>query len=227
MKHFVLLLSILFTLSYGAIAQCNEFYQFREGQKMTYISYDKKDKMTSKDVQEVTSFRETGDGFEITLTSTMYDKKNEETLSTEIEGECNNGVYQFDLRAFLNNGVLQSFEGMDLSIEGEPLKIPNNLTVGQELPSGDCTVKASSGGTPIMTITISMEDRKVTGKETVTTEAGTFDCYIIEQTVETKSIVSQTYHNKEFVTKKYGPVRVETYNNNGKMISRRDLTAVD
>lgn len=208
-------------------AQCNQFYHFKDGQIFTYTSFDKKDKLVQKEVQKVIAYAPTANGFNLTMETTTYDKKDKEILHSTLDGACADGIYTFDVSNFLNDELMQAFNGMELEVEGEPLKVPNTLTVGQDLPSGDCTVKASSGGTPIMTLTMQLDNRRVTGKESVTTEAGTFDCFVIEQDIEAKMLFKQQYTTREYLAKDVGPVRIESYNKKGDLVSRRDLTSLE
>lgn len=183
--------------------------------------------MVQKDVQEVIMYKETPDGFDMEISSTTYDRKDKEIMTSNLRGSCENGVYTFDVRNFVNDQMMQAFEGMEVTVEGEPLEIPNNLRVGQDLPSGNCMISAASGDVNLMKLTLTVEDRKVTGQESITTDAGTFDCYVIEQTLISKLIMKQTYTSVQYIAGKYGPVRIETYNKRGKLVSTRDLTAVE
>jgi hypothetical protein len=215
-------------LSFGsALSQCNQFYQFKNGQTLIYTSYNKKGKMVQKEVQEVTEYEATADGFDMQIKTTSFDKKDEKTVSGTLDITCSNGVYSFDVRNFVNDEMMQAFYGMEVTVEGTPLEVPNSLSVGQTLPSGDCTITAGSEGSTFLTLTVTVEDRKVTGRESVTTEAGTFDCFVIEQNVTSKMIFKQTFNTKEYLAKDVGPVRVETYNKSGNLVSTRDLTAIE
>lgn len=223
----MLAFTVLSTVTMQVVAQCNQFYQFENGQTFTYTSYDKKDKLVQKEVQKVLSYEPTARGFALSMETTSFDKKGKEILHSTLEGECADGIYTFDVSNFMNDDLMQALNGMELEIEGEPLRVPNTLSVGQELPSGDCTVKASSGGTSLMTLTMTIDNRKVIGKEEVTTEAGTFDCFVITQDVDAKLLFRQQYTTKEYLAKGVGPVRIESYNKRGDLVSRRDLTSVD
>lgn len=228
MKTLLLVLTLILSLSPALLpAQCNQFFEFTNGQKLEYTSYDKKGKMASKEHQEVTMFRETAEGFEMQIETVHFDKKGEETLSSSFDASCADGVYTLDVRNFVNDEMMQAFQGMEVTVEGTALEVPNALKVGQELPSGDCKITAASDNVNLLTLTINIDDRKVTGREKITTPAGTFDCYVIEQVVTSKMILKSTYNSREYVAEKYGPVRVETYNKGGKLVSTRDLTAIN
>jgi hypothetical protein len=61
--------------------------------------------------------------------------------------------------------------------------------------------------------------------ENMTTPAGTFKCYKIASTIETKSMISITTHTVEWMAKDVGVVRSENYNKKGKLTSYMVLTS--
>lgn len=72
-----------------------------------------------------------------------------------------------------------------MTVKGECRGIPADMEVGMELPDYWIEVK-------VMFFSPKMEyrDRRVTGRETVTTPAGTFDCFVVEETMTSKAMMS-------------------------------------
>ena len=70
------------------------------------------------------------------------------------------------------------------TVTGECRGIPAELSVGMELPDYEIEIK-------VMFITSKMgcTDRKVIGRESVTTPAGTFDCFVVEETMTAKAMM--------------------------------------
>lgn len=77
-----------------------------------------------------------------------------------------------------------------------------------------------------MNMTMEMVDRKVEGKESLTTSAGTFDCYVISYTTEMKMGLNTMFKNKEWIAEGVGMVKSENYNKNGKLMGYSELTKI-
>jgi hypothetical protein len=60
----------------------------------------------------------------------------------------------------------------------------------------------------------------------MTTPAGTFSCYKMSSTIETKTMFTMVAKSTDWVAKKVGTVRSETYDKTGKLISYMVLTSM-
>jgi hypothetical protein len=123
--------------------------------------------------------------------------------------------------------MTSQFSEMEVSMEGDPLMIPSNLKVGQSLPDATTKIKTGMNGMSLMTVTLSVTDRKVEGMETITTPAGTFECYKITQTTSMKTIMSKSFTTEEFYAAGVGLVRTNTYKKNGKLESYQELLSLE
>lgn len=211
----LLLLTLCFATTF-TFAQCNEFYQLNEGSEWELESYNAKGKLTGKNKQKVTSFEGTSDSFVATVQSTIYDKKDKEVMSGELDFKCDGGTMIVDMRNFINEEQMKMFENYDMQVEAENLEIPNGLSVGQSLKDGSVTITVSNGPMP-MNMSVSITDRKVLAKESITTPAGTFECYKISSnsTVNTKMGIGMTlnYSTIEWLAPKVAIVKSESYRN--------------
>ncbi len=72
-------------------------------------------------------------------------------------------------------------------------------------------------------MTVNITDRKVGKEEVLHTPAGEFNCFIITQTISTKSIVSMEVNSKEWYSEGTGMIKSETYRK-GKMMGYSILT---
>lgn len=109
----------------------------------------------------------------------------------------------------------------EVSISGECRGVPAELSPGMELPDYDVTVK-------IMFVSTKMNcrDRKVVGRETVTTPAGTFDCYVLEEKSTVKTMFANAKTNtKTWYARGIGMVRQESWDRK-KLVEVTELTAV-
>ncbi|MEQ9168598.1 MAG: hypothetical protein RLO12_20235, partial [Fulvivirga sp.] len=97
------------------------------------------------------------------------------------------------------------------------------LSVGMSL--NDASLKMS-GSIPFK-MEVNIVNRKVEGKESITTPAGTFECYKITYTINTKSIMSMETTGADWIAKEIGMVKSENYNKNGKLQGYSLLTKKD
>jgi hypothetical protein len=132
---------------------------------------------------------------------------------------CSNGVLVMDMRKFIPQEQQQAFSSYEMKIEAENLELPSKLTPGQSLKNGSITMTAIGSPLP-MTLSVAITDRKVAGKESITTPAGTFDCYKItsKTTTQTKMGMNITFEfsTTEWIAEKIGMVKSESVDKNGK-----------
>lgn len=213
----------------GAKAQCNDYYVIQEGSEWEYQTFNAKGKPGAKNVQKVTAFSKNSNGYVATVNSVMFDEKGKEVTTGDLEFKCDNGTMYIDMRNYISGEQLKAFKNYEMKLEANNLEIPRSLSPGQSLPDGRVTVTASGAPFP-MKMTMTITDRKVAGKESVTTPAGTFDCFKItsNMTMENQMGVKITsqFSSVEWMAPKVGTVRSESFNKNGKpngytVLSRR------
>ncbi len=204
----------------GLKAQCDEFPPLKEGTFWEWTIYDKKGKEAGKTMQEVIAYNKTADGYELTLNVQHQDKKDEKCPPMEMTMTCRNGAIYMDMKNFVPAEYLSGEEGeATIKVEGDNLSYPVDMKAGDLLP--DASIKVSLN--EMMNMTINIRNRKVEGQETITTPAGTFDCYVISQTSETKMVVTISIDSKDWYVPGIGSVKSESYKK-GKLQSYSLLT---
>lgn len=215
MRILLIIIGITFGITSG-IAQCNQYYQLSEGSEWEMESYNAKGKVTGRQTQKVINFSGGADSFTSTVQSTIYDKKDKEVMKGDLEFKCENGTMIVDMRNFINEEQMKAFESYEMQIESDHLEIPNDLSVGQTLKEGSITVTTTNSPIP-MNMSVNITDRKVVAKESVTTPAGTFECYKItsNSTVNTKMGIGMTFNfsTVEWIAPKVAVVKSESYRN--------------
>lgn len=72
------------------------------------------------------------------------------------------------------------------------------------------------------------EERKIIGKENIQTEAGLFDCFILEETVTIKAMMmTEVERTKSWYAHGIGLVKEISYDKNGKPVSTMILNKVN
>ena len=197
-----------------------EYYPFEEGTKFQITNYDKNDKLAGV----IDYIIKESNGEKALLFYELRDNKGELTLTSEYTIICENDGISIDFKSLAAPGMMEQYQDMEVDLSGTNLYLPNDLKVGQTLPDADLLMAVSM--TPInMRLTVRIFDRKVVGKETVTTPAGTYDCIILEQSSETKMGMKVSASSREWYAANVGMVKQESYNKKGKLLSRSVLTA--
>ena len=74
---------------------------------------------------------------------------------------------------------------------------------------------------------VSGEDRRIVGTERIETKAGSFDCFIMEETITTKSMMMKEVEKiKSWYAYGIGLVKEITYDKNGKLVSTMILNEI-
>jgi hypothetical protein len=220
----ILVLLFLFQLGWS---QCNEFYQIDNGSAWEMEHYNGKGKLAGKNQQSVTSFTKSGDGFNATVHSVTYNEKGKELAQGDLEMKCTGGTIYMDMRNFISEDQMKALGSYELKVESENLEIPSSLAVGQSLKDGSVVLTATNSPMP-MKMTVNITNRKVEGKESITTPAGTFECYKITSKAIFKNqmgiAVTFEFSSIDWLAPKVGLVKTESYNKNGKLNGSTVLT---
>ena len=113
----------------------------------------------------------------------------------------------------------------EMEMSGDGFRLPNNLSVGDELPDSKNTISIDAG-VMNMNMTMELRDQKVEAKETVTTPAGTFECIRFSYTTYTKmAFVKNESRTVNWYAEGIGTVKSESYDKRDKLVSKMVLTS--
>jgi hypothetical protein len=148
------------------------------------------------------------------------------TYDSEYKVTCDGDRVKIDFKSLMNEQMLRQMGDMEVEVSGTDVELPGNLGVGQELPDGNVNVQMKMGGAMNMNMNVETINRKVEKEETVTTPAGTFDCFVIYSETRTKMMMAnQTMPSRVWLAKGIGMVKQESYNKKGTLIASMELTA--
>lgn len=226
MRQFLWTLTILICAGQAGAQDCGFIDEYDKGDSWTYTVYNKKGKEDGKMDYVVEDKRSSGDSTILEIRTEMQGDKKKEEFSATFDMACLDGNFYLSMKN-LTAAFAQQMEGMEMEIVTDNMVVPVNPAIGQSLPDAVTSISASMNGTKMMDMTITITGRKVIGKETITTDAGTFECFIIEQTTEVKSnLFSITTSSKEWYNASYGMVKSESYDKKGELESTTLLTSV-
>lgn len=180
-----LIIPVLVFLSNAAFSQkCGDYYYLQNNKTIEMTITNKKGKESGKLVYAISNVAKNGNGTKASINSEMFDKNGKSISKASNNVQCENGILMMDMKMFIPSA--QHEQMGDISATGSTgfLEYPSTMKEGDDLKdasfSMDFTSKAGIGGH----VSIDMTHRKVAGKESVTTPAGTWDSYKI------------TYHSK-------------------------------
>ena len=118
--------------------------------------------------------------------------------------------------------VIEKTKAEFIKISGETRGIPRYPIVGK-LPDYDFSIKIS-----LMSMKVIGENRRIVGKERLQTKAGSFDCFILEETITTKSMMMKNVERiRSWYAYGIGLVKEITYDKNGKSVSTMILNEIN
>jgi hypothetical protein len=170
----------------GRTQECTTTELLKEGTKWEMTNYNKKDKIEGINKYEVLSADISGDVYTWKLKMLMKDKKGETFSEATTEIVCEDGIFKMDMEQFTSPAIMQSVEEMDVEIDATDIQYPTDFDENTTLPDASIKIKASMSGMTVMNIETYVTDRKVENKETIETEAGSFECLKMSQTTELK-----------------------------------------
>ncbi len=223
-NYFISAALVLILASTGLKAQDCGFYSLSKGTTFSYQNLDEKGKVTGSSRLECIGADLSSLSQIYKMHSTFFDAKNKESMVQDYDMRCDGGNFYVDMKNMLNPATMAGVKDMEVNITSNDIMYPTNLTNGMSLPDANITITAATNGMTIMTITVMVTDRKVVGNESVTVPAGTFDCYKITYNIETKMMFKITGSASEYMNKKVGLVKSESFDKKGKLIASTILT---
>jgi hypothetical protein len=223
----ILSFTLTLLISVELVAQCNSFFPLKENVRYEYEMFDKKEKMTVKISQTLKNVSGSEENMKATLTQDIYDpKKDDKIASSDLNWTCENGTLHFDMKSMtmmMDNGQEMNMgdAGMSVDVTGDELDLPTELTVGQTMKDVSYNIKMTMGTLTLMNRTYNIKDRKVESQESLTTPAGTFDCYKITYVTSTEK--GGATKAAMWYAKDAGLIKTENYKEDGKLINRQLL----
>lgn len=218
MKRFFIstLCSILF-VSLNSVQAQDAFFLNKEGTEAEYSIADAKGNITSYSKMAVTKVDKTdAKNYTITYTSEVFTKdKKSMAPAVTVTSEIVDGKIKQDPVAAMGDA------GKNAKFSGTYPEFPSELSVGLEFGEYEYTLKMTGMSTK------ASGKSKVTAKESITTDAGTFDCYKVESESSSKVMMTTTKVNTTaWYAENVGVVRMEVYDGKGNVTSKQELVSL-
>ena len=248
----ILVLTVFMSISYEANAQNNTHVQENvylvsnpQTARWSYIETDSKGNHISTIYNSVESIEgDAVNGNIKLLMKEVHVDSPKDTVKSFMFYRFKNGEYMVDMDSLLSDdffgntsshikeqypdltdeqlkAVLNELKSKFAKISGEIHGIPRYPKVGK-LPDYEFHYKFT-----IMNLKVIGEERKIVGTERIETEAGSFDCFILEETITTKAIMMKEVEKiKSWYAYGIGLVKEITYDKNGKLVSTMILNEI-
>jgi hypothetical protein len=225
MKTVLFSLSLFIMATGGISAQnCSKYYPMNEGASFQYTSYNKKGKTEGIADYKVTDVSMNGGATQATMTIELKDEKGKEIYNTSYTFSCADNKVTIDYESLMSEDMMKQMGDMEMEITGTDIELPNDLVVGQALSDANVAMKIDMGGMT-MNMRVDMVNRKVEKQESVTTPAGTFNCYVIYSDNQSKMMmVNQSFPSRQWLAEGVGMIKQETYNKKGQLMGSSILT---
>ncbi len=210
----------------NAYAQnCSKYYPMEEGKRMEYTSYDRKDNVEGIVTYTVTDVVNEGAKTTARMNLEYKDEDGNVMMNSDYTFSCEGDVVKIDFSSLMNPQMMEAYgEEMEVEMTGTDIELPNNLSVGQTLPDANVNMKMNMGAMN-MNMAFNMVNRKVEGQESLTTPAGTFNCYVITSDNKAKMMMANTAHtSRMWLAEGIGMIRQDVFNKKGKLVSKSVLT---
>jgi hypothetical protein len=217
-------------------AACNKLIFFKTGAEIEAKSYNAEGVEISSQLTKILSVQNEGGMTVANVEGSDIQTGNGKTTNVKYSYKCDGNKIYFDIASMFRT---EKKEG-DASFESSMVEYPINISAGETLPDATGTMNSERNGKK-MTMKYHYRNRKVDGKEDITTTAGTWSCYKISNTVEvemdipgmdeTSKKMMEAMKDKMKTTTTtwfapdFGIVKMEMYMN-GKLQSRNEVTGV-
>jgi hypothetical protein len=226
-----LMIGAISLLLFGAFtfpsADCSSLLFFKEGTSTTMTSYNDDGKVTASTKTLYSKVTKSGAAVSVTANQENFDKKGKLSTKSEFTIACSAGVLNFDMKMMMPQQQADSYKDFDLTMEGNNLEYPAELVIGSMMKDADVKFKCKTkegNEMPLMNFSVKVTNRKIEAKESVTTPAGTFECYKITENGEVKTLFTIKTKSTTWFSPEAGVVKTESYKENGKFVGKTEMT---
>jgi len=179
-----LFFTCLLFIGFSATSQdCKTYYFLQNNKTIEMTFYNKKGEASGKQVYSVSDYKNSGGVSTATINSEMFDKKGKSSNKSTGMVKCTGGIMMMDMKMKMPQG--QKYGTTNAKAESIFIEYPYKINVGENLKDGHMELDMDNMGMK-QNLTLDVTNRKVEGKEKITTTAGTWDCYKITYSLKMK-----------------------------------------
>lgn len=178
-------------------------------------SFNKRGAETARQSYQVSNVRQDGDAISAELSTELFDKKGKSVATSKSTVRCEDGIMMMDMKMAIPAQQNEQFANADIKVDNFYIRYPASMKVGDQLEDATMNMDMSTGTGVTQTVEMDVTDRKVESRESVTTPAGTWDCFKItyksKMRIKTMGIgIPVNMDGTEWFAPGFGVVKSET-----------------
>jgi len=157
---------------------CKNYFFLQQNKTIEMTIYNKKGEANGKQVYTVSEVTTKGNTTSATVNSELFSSKGKSMAKGHSEIACTGGVMLIDMTMQLPQQQQEQFSKADVKADKIYIEYPANMKAGDKLKDATLDMTIDNQGMK-QSVNMVTSDRVVEGKESVTTTAGTWDCFKI------------------------------------------------
>ncbi len=158
---------------------CNDFFFLQDNKTVEMTNYNKKGKETGKMVYSMSDVKKSGNIVSSTVALEVFDAKGKTASKAINNVKCMDGTMMMDMKMFIPAAQQEQMGTAAATASDVYLEYPSGMKEGDELKDGQFNMDFKMQSGMSGSVSVSITNRKVQGKESVTTAAGTWNCFKI------------------------------------------------
>jgi hypothetical protein len=203
MKTIVFLLTIVIAIT-ASSQKCDGFYYLQKNKTVEMTTTNKKGKLATRVVYKISDVKKSGTGASSSVSSELFDAKGKTIASAAYTVKCTGGVMLLDMAMFIP-ATQQQQMGTVAADAASYIEYPADMKEGDVLKDGHFSMDFKMQSGIGASVTVEITDRQVTGKESVTTPAGSWECFKISYNSKIIMKIGVGIPIKAKVTEWYAP----------------------
>jgi len=221
----VLSILLLFSLINEGLSQvCSSFYFMQQNKNIRFAQTSNKGILNGS-IQITTSVhREKDNAFSSLLHTSMLNRNERQMGSGLYKASCNNGTLMVDMAMFIPQQQAEQFNKRQAIVKKNSLlEYPAKMRTGDQLKDGHFLMEIDNNGVQQI-LRLEIANRRVTGTEKISTQAGTWDCitiaYQVKLNVQTGPIdIPLNFEATEWFAPGFGMIKYESEAGSTEMVS--------
>lgn len=174
--------AIALLIMVGLLAQaqnCKNYLLLQNNKRVEMTVYNRKGKEDGKQVWMVSNVKNAGKSTIATLNTEFFNGKGKSINKSESQIQCSGGSLQMSMKLMMSEAQLRQMNNATAKASGEFLDYPSTVKEGDQLPDGNMKIDYTMESGMSASIEIIITERSVGGKESITSPAGTWECFKI------------------------------------------------
>lgn len=193
---------------------CKNYIYLQANKTIEMTIYNRKGAPDGKQVYKISEVSNSAGTVSARVNSEMFDKKGKSITKASGNYKCTGGMMMIDMKMSIPSQQMEQFKNAEVKAEDVYIEYPANMNVGDQLKDGNFNMDIDNNGMK-QSLSMLISDRKVEGKETVTTTAGTWECYKISSkmrlTIKTMGVgIPINMEQTEWFAPGFGVVKTES-----------------